>query len=343
MSSAATRLGNKLLVRSVLSQVAEARPETVEDVLARAYHPDAQWRGSHPMNEMQGVAAIAAKVWQPLLTSFPDLERRDLILIGGDYEGHDLVGAMGHYCGVFRRDWLGIPATGRPVTLRYGEVHRVVEGRIAQSTVLIDVLDVIRQTGFWPLAPSMGVEMAWPAPFTADGVVLGETDPAVEAANFAQMRAMQNALGLHGDVARDGRAALLIPSQREGWHPKMMWYGPCGIGSTRRVEGFVDDHRLPFRLAFHKARGGQHYVRIADGAYTLTGGWPSVTAEHLGDGFLGLGATGRTVGMRVMDFYLHHEGLIRENWVPIDMIDLLRQMGCDVFGRMAQVLGPRLR
>ncbi len=96
MSSAATRLGNKLLVRSVLSQVAEARPETVEDVLARAYHPDAQWRGSHPMNEMQGVAAIAAKVWQPLLTSFPDLERRDLILIGGDYEGHDLVGAMGH-------------------------------------------------------------------------------------------------------------------------------------------------------------------------------------------------------------------------------------------------------
>jgi len=123
----------------------------------------------------------------------------------------------------------------------------------------------------------------------------------------------------------------------------MMWYGPCGIGSTRGVEGFVDDHRMPFRLAFHNNRGAQHYVRIADGAYTLTGGWPSVTADHLGDGFLGLGATGRAVGMRVMDFYLHHEGLIRENWVPIDMIDLLRQMGCDVFGRMRQILAPRHR
>ena len=100
------------------------------------------------------------------------------------------------------------------------------------------------------------------------------------------------------------------------------------------MDGFVDDHRIPFRRAFHHAKGGQHYIRIGDGAYSATGGWPSVTAEHLGDGFLGLGATGRTVRMRVMDFYLHHEGLIRENWVPIDMLDLLAQMGCDVLARL---------
>jgi hypothetical protein len=22
------------------------------------------------------------------------------------------------------------------------------------------------------------------------------------------------------------------------WHPNMMWYGPCGIGSTRTIAGF---------------------------------------------------------------------------------------------------------
>jgi hypothetical protein len=38
--------------------------------------------------------------------------------------------------------------------------------------------------------------------------------------------------------------------------------------------------------------------------------------------------------MRVMDFYLHHEGLIRENWVPLDILDLLLQMGVDVLARM---------
>lgn len=39
-----------------------------------------------------------------------------------------------------------------------------------------------------------------------------------------------------------------------------------------------------------------------------------------------------------MDFYLHHEGLIRENWVPIDVLDLLRQMGVDVMARMRGLL-----
>jgi predicted ester cyclase len=54
---------------------------------------------------------------------------------------------------------------------------------------------------------------------------------------------------------------------------------------------------------------------------------------HMGDGFQGLPATGRPVFMRVMDFYLHHEGLIRENWVPLDMLHLLRQMGVDLLTR----------
>ncbi|MFN4158999.1 MAG: hypothetical protein ACK4GO_11430 [Gemmobacter sp.] len=39
-----------------------------------------------------------------------------------------------------------------------------------------------------------------------------------------------------------------------------------------------------------------------------------------------------------MDFYLHHDGLIRENWGPLDMLDLFRQMGVDLLGRMAGVL-----
>ena len=88
----------------------------------------------------------------------PDLERRDEILVGGGYEGRDYVAAVGHYCGTFRGDWLRIPATGQPVFLRYGEVHRVEEERIVESNCLWDVLDLIRQAGFWPLAPSQGAE-----------------------------------------------------------------------------------------------------------------------------------------------------------------------------------------
>jgi hypothetical protein len=137
--------------------------------------------------------------------------------------------------------------------------------------------------------------------------------------------------------------------QKEHWHPRMMWYGPSGIGTTRGLQGFVDYHQLPFRIAFPNRKGGGqwneiaeakvrhkggHYIRIGDGPYSVTGGWPSVFAMHTGDDFLGVGPTGRAVMMRVMDFYLHHEGLIRENWVPLDILDLLKQMGVDVIARM---------
>jgi predicted ester cyclase len=217
-------------------------------------------------------------------------------------------------------------------------MHKVVEGKIAQSTVLIDVLDVIRQAGLWPIAPSLGVEGRWPGPITADGIVLDEQNPDVSAASLAQALAMQATLGAYDDEARDGREGLLSMPQKAYWHPKMMWYGPCGIGTTRGLAGFVDDHQLPFRIAFPNREGGQHYVRIGDGAYSATGGWPSVRARHLGGNFLGTAPTGRPVTMRVMDFYLHHEGLIRENWVPIDIIELLLQMDVDVFGRMHGLL-----
>ena len=346
-------LENKRRLRAGLAALAEAGPSTVGVRLAELYHPGVEWRGSHPMNERRGVGAVEAEVWQPLLHAFPDLERRDVLLVGGAYEGRDYVAAVGHYCGTFRADWLGIPATGRPVYLRYGEVHEVRDGLIVQSNCLWDVLDVIRQAGFWPLAPSLGTEGMWPGPITADGIVLHETDPAQSAASLAQTLAMHRTLGDYDDNGGAGRDGLLAMPQREHWHPKMMWYGPSGIGTTRGLQGFVDYHQLPFRIAFPNRRGGGqwdqiaelraehgggHYIRIGDGPYSVTGGWPSVFAVHAGPDFLGVGPTGRAVTMRVMDFYLHHEGSIRENWVPLDVLDLLRQMGVDVLGRMTSHL-----
>jgi predicted ester cyclase len=344
----------KQRISAALAAFAEAPADQTAAHLERLCAPDLHWRGSHPMNEHHGSEAVAAQIWTPLKTALPDLERRDLIVVGGQFEGRDYVATMGHYCGTFRCDWLGIPATGRPVYLRYGEVHQVADGRIVQSNCLWDVLDLIRQAGLWPIAPSLGVEAMWPGPITGDGLVLRDTDPAQSAASLAQTLAMHGTLGAYDDLAGAGRQGLIDMPQKHHWHPKMMWYGPSGIGTTRGLSGFVDDHQLPFRIAFPKRKGGGqwdelgalrsklgggHYIRIGDGPYSVTGGWPSVFALHVGPDFLGLPATGKAVSMRVMDFYLHHEGLIRENWVPLDMLDLLRQMGVDVLGRMKLGLG----
>ena len=109
--------------------------------------------------------------------------------------------------------------------------------------MLIDVLDVIRQAGFWPLAPSLGTETQWPGPITGDGLTFDDSDPAIGAASLAQARAMQETLGRYNDLDGLGRQGLLDMPQKDYWHPKMMWYGPCGIGTTRGLQGFVAEQR----------------------------------------------------------------------------------------------------
>jgi predicted ester cyclase len=325
---------NKRFLMEAIDRIAGSRPETLAESLAAAYHPNAEWRGSHPLNEMRGLAAIESTVWQPLLRSFPDLERRHSIVAAGSYQGNDYVAIMGHYCGTFREDWLSIPATGRAVFLRSGEVHKIVDGKIAQSSVLIDVLDLMRQAGFWPIAPSMGAEGPWPAPIGPGGVSLEPTDPDIGAESIAATLRMHG--GIHGyshDV-ENPRKSYLASTQQQFWHDKFMWYGPSGIGTARGWQNYVDYHAVPWITAFPDRHGVGHYIRIGDGPVSVTGGWPSVEATHTGGNLFGTGPTGRVVRIRVMDFYYHHEELIRENWVPIDVIHLLSQMGVDVFARM---------
>ena len=354
--SQSTNLENKRTVRKFMQTIAAASPDSIKTALKDAYFEDAIWRGSHPLNEVTGPGEIAETAWAPLLTSFPDLERRDELIVGGRYvdkfgETRDLVACLGHYCGTFKKDWLDIPATGQPIFLRYGEVHELRDGKIERSSCLWDVLDVIRQAGFWPLAPSWGTEGRWMGPITCDGLVFTEQDMDTGMASIAQTLAMHRTLSDYNDHAMQGRDGLINMPQKEHWHEKMMWYGPSGIGTTRGLEGFVDFHQLPFRLTWPGRKGGQnltgsdtksasgHYIQIGDGPYSVTGGWPSVVAVQSGGEVFGCGPTGNEVGMRVMDFYLHHEGKIRENWVPIDVIHLLLQQGVDVMARVRDQFG----
>lgn len=350
-------LQNKLRVQEIMLDICQSSIANIGEVIAGGYGSGAGWRGSHPINEISDTNAIAEQAWVPLKQALPDVERRDEILVGGRYtngvgETKDLVACMGHYCGTFKTNWLDIPATGQPIWLRYGEVHELHNGKIVQSSCLWDILDFIRQAGIWPIAPSWGAEGRWAGPITCDGLVLAKQDMEEGLGSIAQTLAMHKTLANYNDAANQGREGLLNMPQKEFWHEKMMWYGPSGIGTTRGLAGFVDFHQLPFRLTWPGRKGGQtlinegrradagHYIQIGDGPYSVTGGWPSVIAHHSGGDVFGVGATGKEIEMRVMDFYLHHEGKIRENWVPIDVIHILHQMGVDVMGRVKHQFGP---
>ena len=63
----------------------------------------------------------------------------------------------------------------------------------------------------------------------------------------------------------------------------------------------------------------------------------------LGAALMGIPPTGKRFTIRVMDFYRLDKGLLAENWVPIDIIDILQQLGIDVFARVLHLTDtPRL-
>jgi predicted ester cyclase len=189
--------------------------------------------------------------------------------------------------------------------------------------VLFDLVDFCRQCGIELLPPDAGSSVPVPPPRTADGVVL--TEPGKEEARRSLELVERMIEGL---LAYDGRNLHSMAMERF-WTPDMRWYGPAGIGTTHGLDGFQAQHQGPFLKAFPDRYAGPHSALLAEGNYVCVTGWPSVIGTHRGD-YLGLPATGRQVGMRVMDFWRRESDLLAENWVLIDMLDLFYQLGVDL-------------
>jgi len=329
-------IANKRRLIAIMDALTTAPLESLQDAVRDGYHPDAQVSVTHPINALGGLEAIASRLWMPLRHALPDVERRYYIVAGGRWRDADWIGCLGHYVGTFEHDWLEIPATRGVVAVRFAEGHALRDGRIVISFVFIDFLDLMRQAGYVPIAPSLGREMQWLPPATFDGVILTPQDETRSRRSIERVLAMHAALGLYNGEPPT-REVLDLMGMVDHWHPNFMWYGPAGIGTTRGLRGFEDYHQIPFLVAFPDRRNDPaigHFISIGDGDYAVTGGWGSVQATHTGSGFLGMAATGRRIHLRVMDFYRCDERTIVENWIPIDIPHVLLQMGVDVFGRM---------
>jgi predicted ester cyclase len=330
-------IANKQRIISVMQALTTAPADELADVLRDGLHADAKINVTHPINELAGLDTILEQLWLPLRAAIPDVERRDDIVAGGSYRDGHWIGCTGHYVGTFEADWFGIPATHGVVSVRYSEGHELRDGKIITSYLFIDFMDLMRQAGYFPIAPSLGREMHWLPPATHDGVILTEQDSDRSQRTIETILKMQHALGQYNGEP-PVRRVLDNMEMVNHWHPNFMWYGPGGIGSTRGLRGFEDYHQIPFLMAFPD-RGGSpmgHFIRIGDGHYAVTGGWGYLQATHTGSGFLGMPPTGKRLAMRVMDFYRCDNETIVENWVPMDVPHILLQMGVDVFGRMRQ-------
>ena len=80
---------------------------------------------------------------------------------------------------------------------------------------------------------------------------------------------------------------------------------------------------------------------FAEGAYVATAGLPNMQMTVTGDGWLGIAPGNQAITMRSFDFWRCADGLIRENWVLVDLLNVYQQIGVDVFSRMRELTYAR--
>lgn len=329
------RDGNRRLLTRLRAAMAEFEPAAVRAALADLLAPDAVVRLCHPFGTLEGAEAFYDRAYAGLFAAWPDLERRDFLVMAGPCgAGADWVGCGGHYMGTFRAPWLGIPPTGHLAHMRFHEFFRIVDGRVVEIQAIWDIPEVMMQARAWPMAPSLGREFCVPGPATQDGLEAGGRSAVTGAASCALVEEMLAHLIRH--PAQGGPEVMQMD---RFWHPRMNWYGPAGIGTARGISGFRNRHQIPFLAAMPDR--GQYPEAVThhffgDGAYAAVTGWPNMAQTLTGGGWLGLPPTGQRITLRSLDFWRVENGRIRENWVLVDLLDVHAQLGVDVLARLGE-------
>lgn len=335
-------LENKRTCKALVDLYNDFEPQHLTRALAVFFHPDADINVVQPINHVDGPEEFVTRVMEPMLRAFKHLYRRSDMLFGGEYEGAEWVVSHGHYVGEFVNAWMGIPPSGGIVWLHYIEYHRMEQGRAMETYLYLDMLDLLRQVGAWPLPESNGYEGFVPGPASADGIILGARNPDASRASLVMVEEMLKRLY----------------TEDQGWRPywrrNMYWYGPSGYGSYIGIDGFAR-FQLPYESIFDPERVSStyrssgdalldervrgHFARFADGNYVASGGWPSHGGFLTGP-WLGCGAEGRMFTVRVADIWRRHENLLVENWVFVDLVDTLLQLDYDVFKEAGIEVNP---
>ena len=329
-----------------LSGIQAAKALVWKSIVQRSWSDQLKGQGSdysqdfaatvcHPVNELAGYSQYQAKFLTPSANSFTDLERRVDLFFAGHWDGRCCGGAgiwvtlHGHLAGRFSKPLWGIEPSDKLTYLRIGEFYRVDQDQIVEARVIVDLVDLARQTGKRILPIASGLEHLVPGPANRSGILYSPGAIASNPLHKQSFECLALVERMIGGLGRFDGDSLKSMGMRDYWDPMMMWYGPGGIGTTRTIEGFEEHHQRPFLHAIPDRKGGNHRARIGEDPFAASTGWPSIHATSQGD-YLGIAASHRPVTMRVMDWWFMDHHLLKENWVLIDFPDFFIQLGVDI-------------
>ena len=326
---------HKALLRPLRQALYHYDPESVKTALTGVFADDVLVQLSFPFETLADADELYELAYKPLQQAIPDIEGRDTIVIGGCTDkGDHWVGCCGHFTGTFQNAWLDIPPTGHQVAFRYHEFYRFVDDKVVEVQAIWDIPELMVQANAWPMAPGLGRQWRALSPATQDGIVTTPYDEAQSQASCQHIIDMLAAMIRH---PKQGGPEVM--ELEKFWHPKMSWYGPATMGTFRGIEGFRHWHQIPFLNAMPDR--GQHDDEVSfhffgDANYAAVTGWPNMKQTLSQGGWLGLPPSDKTITLRSLDFWRIENGLIRENWVLVDLLSVYDQLGVDVFARLRE-------
>ncbi len=323
----------KQVVLNFYNELEKTDSAHIQHVFDSFVSDDYVWKGMHPFYELVGSRKVVETFWTPLVNSFTHLQRRMDVFMAGRNEidsGQSAwVCSMGHFMGLLDKPWLGIPATRKMSFLRYAEFHRVVDCKIQETALFIDILGVMNQSGVYPLPEQTGVNIINPRPLSNNALMF--RDQCEESSN----KTMRLISKMCDELVSSGLASSKAELANT-WHPHMIWWGPTGIGSTYTFDRYEIQHQGPFASGLKDIQFNGHVARIAEGEFGAWFGWPNLTMTPTG-GFLGLPGSNQRVDMRVVDIYRREGDKLAENWVFIDLLYFLAQQGLDPLKRLQEI------
>ena len=131
---------NKAIVRRVFDEIVNKGNLAVADELLAADYVNHEFPAPAPGAE--GFKLVTTM----FRSAFPDI----VVTLEDEFAEGDRVVTRGVFVGTHTGDFMGIPATGRKVSIKYLDIWRLENGKAKENWVQMDLLGLMQQLGVIP-------------------------------------------------------------------------------------------------------------------------------------------------------------------------------------------------
>ena len=130
--------------KDLVARMVDGLNDHVIEGMEAYWTQDMKWYGPAGIGTMHGLEEFQRIHQTNFLHAFPDKEAFDEIRIAeGSY-----VAAKGYQDVTHQGDYLGIPASGKAMKIKYMDFWRVEGDKLVENWVMIDLLDFLEQAGY---------------------------------------------------------------------------------------------------------------------------------------------------------------------------------------------------